>query len=118
MARRFGQSTQTPGLEAISRGLLDYGTLPVLAAAVFLLTPAGWPRWTWMWLFAFSLYAGCKWLTWCGAAGGVPLWGVRSGTCCCGRAWMPRLSFCRPRWPFGRLRQNGLSHWARHFWEP
>jgi len=40
---------------------LPIATLPVTTA---LFTPGDWPRWVFMWLFAFSIYAGCKWLTW------------------------------------------------------
>ncbi len=53
------------------------GWLPVvlLPAAVVLLVPADWPRWAFMWLFAVSLYAGLKWLTWRQtAAANVPAW--------------------------------------------
>ncbi|MBM3996780.1 MAG: hypothetical protein FJ303_21895 [Planctomycetes bacterium] len=40
--------------------------LPLLAlpSAAVLLTPEVWPRWAFMWLFAWTIYAGCKWLTW------------------------------------------------------
>jgi len=31
---------------------------------VVLFTPADWPRWEFMWLLAFSIFASCKWLTW------------------------------------------------------
>jgi hypothetical protein len=27
------------------------------------------PAWIWMWLMALAIFAGCKWLTWCNAAG-------------------------------------------------
>jgi len=41
-----------------------WAPLAVLPAAVLLLTPPDWPRWLLMWMLAFAVYAGCKWLTW------------------------------------------------------
>jgi hypothetical protein len=38
--------------------------LLLLPAIVLLFTPATWPRWLFMWLLAFAIYFGCKWLTW------------------------------------------------------
>src|SRR3569833_180136 len=43
------------------RGWLLLATLP---SAVLLFTPATWPRWMYMWMLAFAIFAGCKWLTW------------------------------------------------------
>lgn len=42
------------------------GWLPliVLPTAVLLGTPASWPPWAVMWSLAFTIYVGCKWLTW------------------------------------------------------
>jgi hypothetical protein len=41
-----------------------WGAIVVLPAAVLLLHPPGWPRWSFMWLLAGAVFAGCKWLTW------------------------------------------------------
>ena len=41
-----------------------WGPILLLPAAVLTFTPAMWPRWVFMWLLAFAIYAGCKWLTW------------------------------------------------------
>jgi len=43
------------------RGWLPLVLLPVI---VLIFTPSSWPRWTFMWLLAFVIYAGSKWLTW------------------------------------------------------
>jgi hypothetical protein len=43
-----------------------HGWAPIvlLPLAVLTFTPAMWPCWVFMWLLAFAIYAGCKWLTW------------------------------------------------------
>jgi len=41
-----------------------WGPIIVLPVAVFLFTPGEWPRWVFMWLLAFAIFLGCKWLTW------------------------------------------------------
>lgn len=38
--------------------------LVLLPALVLALTPRSWPVWALMWLLAFAIYCGCKWLTW------------------------------------------------------
>lgn len=53
------------------------GWLPlvVLPGAVLFLTPDGWPRWAFMWILAFAIFGGCKWLTWRRSSiRDVPLW--------------------------------------------
>lgn len=54
--------------------------LPIVAlpAAVIWLTPADWPRWVFMWMFAFAIFAGCKWLTWRTTPAGAP-WPRQAG---------------------------------------
>lgn len=39
---------------------------PVIFLPIFVLifTPKEWPRWVFMWLLAFVIFVGCKWLTW------------------------------------------------------
>lgn len=46
--------------------------LPILVLSLF---PSSWPRWGFMWTLAFSIYCGCKWLTFrqCQTSH-VPLW--------------------------------------------
>ena len=52
-----------------------WAPLVVLPAVVLAFTPADWPRWAFMWLLAFTLFAGCKWLTWRRTpVSGIPLW--------------------------------------------
>ncbi|MGH9966754.1 MAG: MBOAT family protein [Pyrinomonadaceae bacterium] len=41
-----------------------WGPIIVLPVAVLMGTPAEWPRWVFMWLLAFAIFVGCKWLTW------------------------------------------------------
>lgn len=41
-----------------------WGPVVILPCAVLMFTPAAWPRWLFMWLLAFVILAGCKWLTW------------------------------------------------------
>ena len=36
----------------------------VLPFAVLITIPSEWPRWAFMWLLAFVIFIGCKWLTW------------------------------------------------------
>lgn len=51
--------------------------LPLLVAPwlVPLLAPPEWPRWAVMWLLAFVIFCGCKWLTWRAArTRAVPRW--------------------------------------------
>jgi len=75
MAGHTEESTQVQRSEPILRGWRGYAPLLFLPVAVFLLTPATWPRWAFMWLLALSIYAGCKWLTWRRArVSGVPPW--------------------------------------------
>src|SRR5690606_30093279 len=44
-----------------ARGWLPVIFLPAIVVALF---PRDLPRWQFMWLLAFAIYAGCKWLTW------------------------------------------------------
>jgi hypothetical protein len=41
-----------------------WGPVLALPLVVLLFTPAHWPRWVFMWLLAFVIFVGCKWLTW------------------------------------------------------
>jgi hypothetical protein len=52
-----------------------WGLVIVLPSAVLLLAPVAWPRWLFMWVVAFAIFAGCKGLTWRRApAVDVPWW--------------------------------------------
>lgn len=52
-----------------------WGPIVVLPAAAALLIPAGAPSWVLMWGLAFSIFLGCKWLTWRRSpTGGAPAW--------------------------------------------
>jgi hypothetical protein len=41
-----------------------WGLCTILPVAVLVLRPAEWPPWLFMWVLAFSIFLGCKWLTW------------------------------------------------------
>lgn len=41
-----------------------WGPIILLPVTVLKFTPEDWPRWAFMWLLAFAIFAGCKWLTW------------------------------------------------------
>ncbi len=56
----MGENKRTSAIPAW-RG---WGPILVLPAAAVLLTPADWPRWGYMWVLCFALFAGAKWLTW------------------------------------------------------
>jgi hypothetical protein len=57
------------------------GWLPIiiLPSAVLVLTPPDWPRWVFMWLLAFAIFAGCKWLTWRRTPAPSALWWQHAG---------------------------------------
>lgn len=65
----FGQTI------AAARG---WAPLLLLPALVILTTPDAWPRWALMWLLAFAIYVGCKWLTWRRTPSDAPWW-VQAG---------------------------------------
>jgi len=53
----------------------DWLPIVLLPAMVIVFTPPGAARWIAMWALAFSLYCGCKWLTWRRAVNtNVPVW--------------------------------------------
>ena len=56
----MGEHENVPAIPAW-RGWIP---LLVLPAAVVLLTPADWPKWLFMWALGWTVFAGCKWLTW------------------------------------------------------
>lgn len=43
--------------------LTAWTPLVLLPMAAILFTPGDWPRWAFMWLFAWTIYAACKWST-------------------------------------------------------
>ena len=52
-----------------------WAPLLLLPWPVPFLAPAEWPRWVVMWLLAFVIFCGCKWLTWRRTLSvGVPAW--------------------------------------------
>lgn len=63
------------------KGVNVIAWLPIvlLPAAVIVFTPEAWPRWAFMWLLAFAIYASCKWLTWRSALPSGASWGRHLG---------------------------------------
>src|SRR5262252_3320839 len=59
----IGDMTASKGRQHISPWS-GWGPIIILPAAVLILTPSEWPRWLLMWLLAFVIFVGCKWLTW------------------------------------------------------
>lgn len=41
-----------------------WGPVIIMPVAVLIFTPVEWSRWVFMWLLAFVIFVGCKWLTW------------------------------------------------------
>ncbi len=41
-----------------------WGPIILFPITVLIFTPEHWPRWVFMWLLAFVIFVGCKWLTW------------------------------------------------------
>jgi Membrane bound O-acyl transferase family len=41
-----------------------WGLIALLPVAVIFLRPPEWPPWLFMWVLAFAIFLGCKWLTW------------------------------------------------------
>jgi hypothetical protein len=48
--------------------ILAWLPLALVPPLVMLTVPAGWPRWTTMWLLASAVFLACKWLSWADAA--------------------------------------------------
>ena len=52
-----------------------WAPLVMMPGGVLLFAPSTWPAWAVMWTLAFTIYAGCKWLTWRRTPlDGVPRW--------------------------------------------
>jgi Membrane bound O-acyl transferase family len=60
---RNGNYRTMNGSQRIS-GWRGWVPIIVLPVGVLVLTPVEWPRWVFMWLLSFVIFAGCKWLTW------------------------------------------------------
>jgi hypothetical protein len=56
-----------------------WGPVIVLPVAVLIFTPADWPRWVFMWLLAFVIFVGVKWLTWRRTRAPGALWWQHAG---------------------------------------
>lgn len=55
------RARQSPQQISAWRG---WGPVIILPPLVLVFTPREWPRWVFMWLLAFVIFVGCKWLTW------------------------------------------------------
>ncbi|MEM9250763.1 MAG: membrane bound O-acyl transferase family-domain-containing protein [Planctomycetota bacterium] len=68
--------TPSGGQDTMTTRLRGWPPLVALPLLVVVLTPASVPRWAFMWLLAFAIFCGCKWLTWRRgpAIHAAPLW--------------------------------------------
>lgn len=61
--------------KAVIKWWHGWGPLVFGTCLVPLVVPHDWPRWAVMWLLAFVIFCGCKWLTWRRThVSGVPSW--------------------------------------------
>jgi hypothetical protein len=75
-----------------------WAPLLLLPGLVPLFAPHDWPRWAMMWLLAFVIFCGCKWLTWRRTpVRGLPLW--RHLAYLAGWPGMDAVSFLKPGRP-------------------
>ena len=56
-----------------------WGPVIVFPVTVLIFTPGDWPRWVFMWLLAFVIFVGCKWLTWRRTAAREAEWWQHAG---------------------------------------
>lgn len=65
----------SPGAKRMMSPWRGWGPIIVLPVSVLLFTPPEWPRWLFMWVLAFVIFVGCKWLTWRRTrTSGTPWW--------------------------------------------